>query len=94
MSTVISKKVYSRYFDKIVSGEKTYEVRLADWDCAPGDILELVDIADDTREPTGRVLRKKVGTVVRTKDIDFWPTEAIEKYGYQVISLLPEEGAA
>lgn len=93
MNRVISKKVYSRYFDKILSGEKTYELRLADWECEPGDILELVDIADETREPTGRTVRKKVGTVVRTKDIDFWPQEEIEKYGYQIISLLDEEHA-
>ena len=26
---IIEKKVYSEYFDKIISGEKTFEVRLA-----------------------------------------------------------------
>lgn len=91
MSKVITKKVYSRFFDKILSGEKTYELRLADWSCDSGDILELVDIGDTTREPTGRVIRKKVGTVVMTKDLDFWSREDVEMYGYQVISLLPEE---
>ncbi|HEY4160832.1 MAG TPA: DUF3850 domain-containing protein [Candidatus Saccharimonadales bacterium] len=95
MSRVIAKKVYSRYFDKIVSGEKTYELRLADWDCAPGDVLELVDVADDTHELTGRVIRRKVGTVVRTKDtVDFWTPEEVKKYGYQVIGLLPEPAGA
>lgn len=90
MNNVITKKVYSRYFNKILAGEKTYELRLADWTCQPGDILELVDI-DDGRKPTGRSLRKKVGTVVKTKDIDFWSKEDIEKHGYQVISLLDED---
>jgi hypothetical protein len=91
MSKVITKKVYSRYFDKILSGEKTFELRLADWECNQDDTLELVEITDDTREPTGRSTRKKVGTVIKTKDIDFWPPEDIEKHGYQVISLLPED---
>ena len=90
MSRVISKKVYSRSFDEILSGEKTYELRLADWECEPGDILELVDIDDATRQPTGRTLRKKVGTVGKTRDIDFWSSEDVERYGYQIISLLPE----
>ena len=93
MSQVITKKVYSRYFDKILSGEKTYELRLADWECKAGDILELIYIADDTREPTGRIVRKKVGTVVKTREIDFWSPEDIAKHGYQVISLLDEDAA-
>jgi hypothetical protein len=90
MSQIITKKVYSRYFDKILSGDKTYELRLADWECSTGDILELIDIDDVTRQPTGRSLRKKVGTIVRTKDVDFWPQNDIEKYGFQIIGLLDE----
>lgn len=96
MSKVITKKVYSRYFDKILSGEKTYEVRLADWKCEPGDTLELIDIDDEAREPTGRVIRKKVGEVIRTKEIEdlhWWSDEDVKKHGFQVISLLPEEGS-
>lgn len=94
MSNVITKKVYSRYFDKILSGEKTYEVRLADWKCEPGDVLELVDVDDETRQPTGRVMRKKVGEVIRTKDIEalrWWPDEDVDKYGFQVIALVGDE---
>ena len=91
MSNTITKKVYSKYFDQILAGEKAYELRLADWKCEPGDTLELIDVNDTTHEPTGRVIRKRVGSVVRTKDIDFWPQEAIERYGYQIISLLDED---
>jgi hypothetical protein len=35
---------------------------------------------------TGRVIEKKVTYVKKTKDIDFWTKDDIEKYGYQVIS--------
>ena len=38
---VISKKVHPEYFDVIKSGKKTYELRLADWDCKDGDTLIL-----------------------------------------------------
>lgn len=91
MSTIHTKKVLKKYFEKILSGEKTYEVRLADWRCAEGDVLELVEIDDETKQPTGRRVSKKVGTVARTNELDFWSAEDIEKYGYQIIGLLPEE---
>ena len=91
MSQVHSKKVLKKYFDKILSGEKTYEIRLADWRCDEGDTLELVEIDDVTKQPTGRSIMREIGTVVRTKDLDFWKPEDIEQYGYQVIALLPEE---
>jgi hypothetical protein len=91
MSNIIEKKILTEYFNKIISGEKTYELRLADWDCQPGDILVLNEIDTDTKQLTGRKLRRKVGYVGRTKDGSFWTKEEIEKYGYQIISLLNEE---
>lgn len=93
MATTHTKKVFSRYFTKILSGEKTYEVRLADWACNEGDILHLVEIDDETSQLTGRELIRKVGAVVHTKDIeklDWWPSEDVEKYGFQVIALKDE----
>lgn len=89
-SREIHKKVYREWFEKILSGEKTFELRLNDWRCETGDTLVLDEI-DENREFTGRVLRKKVGTIVRTKNIDYFTKEDIDKYGYQIISLLEEE---
>jgi hypothetical protein len=85
----IRKKVYKEWFDRIVSGEKTFELRLNDWKCQPGDIL-ILDEIDENSAPTGRSLRKKVGTVVKTNEIDYWSENEIAKYGYQIISLLEE----
>jgi hypothetical protein len=90
MSNIIEKKILSEYFDLIGKGEKTYELRLADWECNPGDTLVLVEIDDNTKQPTGRRLRRKVGFVGKIKDFDFWPKEEVDQYGYQVISLLDE----
>jgi 8-oxo-dGTP diphosphatase len=91
MSKVIEKKVLSKYFDKIVSGEKTYELRLADWDCQQGDTLVLNEIDPKTKQPTGRSLKRRVGYIGKTKDFDFWTKEEVDKYGYQIISLLEDE---
>jgi len=87
---VVEKKVLSEYFEAILSGEKTFELRLADWSCERGDFLMLNEV-DDSGNLTGRSIRKQVGTVIRTKELDFWPKEEIDKHGYQIISLLDED---
>ena len=84
----IKKKVFSEYYDKIVAGEKTYELRLADWSCKSGDILILIEVDAKTNLPTGRQMKKLVGHVGKTQDFDFWTPAEVEQHGYQVISLL------
>lgn len=90
MSKVITKKSYPELFEQVLAGEKTFDVRIADFDCQSGDILEQVEVSREGIA-TGRVIRKKVGTVLKTKEIYFWSSDDIEKYGYQVISLLDED---
>ena len=97
----IHKKISKEYFELIISGQKTFEYQVADFDCEPGDILVLEEyeyVNDDSdkenRRPTGRVLRKKVSYVARTKDFE-WTNRpdvkvALKKYGAQIISLLDE----
>lgn len=91
MSKEINKKTVASLFGEILSGNKTFDVRLADWQCNPGDILVLNEIDDETKQPTGRSLRKKVGYILYTNETDFFTKKEIEKYGLQVISLLEEE---
>jgi len=83
----IEKKVWPVYFQAILDGKKNYELRLADFECKPGDTLLLKEWNPDTKEYTGRVIEKEVTFVVKTKDFKFWKSEEIEKYGYQVIGL-------
>jgi hypothetical protein len=90
MANRIEKKILPEYFEKIKRGEKTFELRLADWECNEGDTLVLVEIDLNTKIPTGRSLERKVGWVGKTKDFDFWTQEQIDQYGYQIISLLDE----
>jgi len=81
----IEKKVYKKYFEKILSGDKNFELRLADWECNEGDILILKEI-DENRNYTGREIEKEVTYVLKTKEIDLFPKEDVEEYGYQIIS--------
>ena len=82
----IEKKIWPKFFQKILDGDKKFELRLADWECKPGDVLVLKEWNPETKEYTGRVLEKEVTYVIKTKDIKFWPEEDVEKYGYQIIS--------
>jgi len=86
----ISKKVWPEYFQKIVEGKKTFELRLNDFEINEGDILVLKEWDPETKDYTGRELEKEVGYVLRWKNEDltkFWPREDIDEKGLQVISL-------
>ena len=83
---IIAKKSYPDLFEKVLAGEKTFDMRVADFDIQPGDILEQIEVKYDGT-PTGRTVRHVVGEVLRTKEIDFWKQEDIDQYGYQVMSL-------
>jgi len=82
----IEKKVWPEYFQKILDGVKTYELRLADFECKPEDILVLKEWNPETKEYTGRKIEKEVTYVGKTKGLKFWPKEEIEKYGFQIIA--------
>jgi len=81
------KKVWPGYFQDIVDGKKTFECRLADWECKEDDILVLKERDPKTRAYTDRSIEKKVTFVFKTKDgSHFFSPEDIEKYGYQIIA--------
>jgi len=81
----IEKKVWPQYFEKILSGEKKFELRLADWQCDAGDILVLREWNLETKEYTGRQIEEEVACVVKSKDLNMFTKGEIEKYGWQVI---------
>ncbi|MFH1751404.1 MAG: DUF3850 domain-containing protein [archaeon] len=82
----IEKKVWPDFFQKIVDGNKNFELRLADFECNPEDTLILKEGNPKTKEFTGRIIEKQVRFVLKTKDIKFWPKEEIDKHGLQIIS--------
>ena len=61
----ITKKCDKIWLDKVASGEKPFEIRLADWNINKGDILILKEVING--EETGRVIRKKAGWIQKKK---------------------------
>jgi hypothetical protein len=84
--TKIEKKVWSKYFQVIIDGKKTYDLRLADFECKEGDLLILREWNPDTKEYTGRKIEKTVTYVGKTKGLTFWSKEDIDNFGYQIIA--------
>lgn len=82
----IEKKCQPKYFKKILEGKKTFEIRLADWECREGDLLVLREWDPETKQYTGRSIEKQVSCVVKTKELKFFSGEDINKYGFQVIA--------
>lgn len=83
----IIKKCWPEYFEKILSGDKTFDVRLADWKCSVGDILILKEWDPKTKKFTGKKLEKKITYITKTKDFKFFDEEEVKKYGFQIIGL-------
>jgi ASC-1-like (ASCH) protein len=86
----IEKKILPEYFQAVLDGRKTYELRLNDFDIEEGDMLVLKEWSKEAGKYTGREVEKTVGFVRgwKLKELeDFWTKEDIEKFGLQVISL-------
>ena len=83
----IEKKAWPELFEKVRTGEKTFDLRLDDFRCKVGDILILREWNPKEKKYTGRVLERKVTFVLKSKDVlKFWSEEEIAKHGFQVIA--------
>lgn len=87
----IEKKTWPEYFQLILDGKKTYDLRLADFECKEGDILLLREWDPVIKKYTGREIEKEVSYVGKIKDFKFWEKEDLDKYGLQCISLKSKE---
>ena len=86
----INKKVWREYFDKIISGKKKLELRLADFEINEGDTLVLEEWDKDEKEYTGRKVEVVATYILKTKDQTFWSQEEVDKYGFQIIQFEPK----
>jgi hypothetical protein len=84
--TKIIKKTYKDLFERVLSGEKNFDIRLDDMEVKKGDILVLKEI-DNKRNFTGREIEKEVTFVTHTNDLDYWSEEEKNKKGFLVMGL-------
>jgi len=83
----IEKKTWPYLFEKVLSGEKQFDLRIAEFECEVGDILVLREWDPEKKEYTGRELEKEITFIVKTKDLKFWSQEDISELGFLVMSL-------
>lgn len=81
----IKKKIWPEYFELIQKGEKTCEVRLADFKVNEGDILIFEEYDPKKKEYTGRKITKTVKKVVPFNPLKMHTPEEIKKYGFNII---------
>jgi hypothetical protein len=75
-------KTWPVYFQAVVTGEKTFEIRKDDRDFKVGDILMLHEWDPETKEYTGRSTRKRVTYIAHG---------GLVPEGMVVMSIKPEE---
>ena len=81
----IEKKAWPEEFQKVMAGEKNFELRLADWECKAGDVLVLREWSPKTKGYTGRTVEKRVRCVVKTNGQKWFSEDDVKKHGWQVI---------
>ncbi len=82
----IKKKIWPENFEKMLNGEKKFEMRLADFDIKEGDILILEEYDPKTQKYTGRNIKKKVNFVTKLNPSEYDPKDVV-KFGLYVIQL-------
>ncbi len=84
---IIKKKTWPELFEKILAGEKKFDLRLDDFPVSEGDTAVFEEYNPETKSYTGRKIEKKISFVLHTRDIKFWSKEEIDKFGFVVMSL-------
>ena len=83
----IEKKIWPEYFEMIVQGKKTIELRLADFKLNKGDILILREYDLKTDSYTGREIKKKVQNLIKFNPFDAHTVDEIKQFGFYEIEL-------
>jgi hypothetical protein len=81
----IIKKCEKDMFEMILSGKKKFEIRLGDLRVDEGDILILKECEKNNEEETGRVIEKRIGLVLKTKELPWWTEEEKNKNGFTIM---------
>jgi len=86
---IIYKKCWPEWFDKFCSGERTLELRLADFNLKSGDILIFKEYEPKTKKYTGREVSFKCKKVEHSAQnpLQFYKVKDVKKHGFWIIEL-------
>lgn len=83
----IKKKCWPEWFEKFQSGERTMEVRLADFSLREGDELVMQEYDPKTKQYSGRELSFVCSRVEKTTPLTFYTLDDLQKYGMYIVDL-------
>ncbi len=84
---MIDKKTWPKYFELMFKGEKNVDIRLADFDIAPGDEIRFNEYDPIKDQYTGRAIIRKVTQVNHVYLTDFHSIEEIHEKGHLIIEV-------
>jgi len=84
---IVKKKTWPESFEKILSGDKRFELRLADFELNEGDTLVLEEYDPKEKKFTGRKIEKQCKSVTKVNPTVYNKAEDIEKHGLYLIGL-------
>jgi hypothetical protein len=84
---IVRKKIWPEFFEKISSGEKRFELRLADFGLKAGDMLVLEEYDPGAKKYTGRKIEKRCKAVTKINPMMFHSAKDVERHGLYVIEL-------
>jgi len=87
----IEKKTWPDMFQKVLDGDKNFDLRVADFAVEEGDTLVLREFDPNTGEYTGRQIERKITFVLKTQDVPFYSQEDIARHGFVVMALSQED---
>jgi ASC-1-like (ASCH) protein len=83
----IKKKCWPEYFQLIKNKKKKVEIRLADFEIKPGDILVLEEFDPETNTYTGRQIKKKAKSIIKFNPTLMHRFEDMKKFGFYIIDM-------
>ena len=86
---IIKKKCWPKWFEKFTKGERTLDLRLADFGLKTGDTLLFEEYDPKTKKYTGRKAYFKCKNVEHSAQnpLQFYKVEDVKKNGFWIIEL-------
>ena len=86
---IIRNKCWPEWYGKFISGERTFELRLADFDLKDGDTIMMQEYDPETKTYTGReasFLCKRVEKSAQNP-LQFYNIDDVKRHGFWIINL-------